>query len=158
MKDLNAPFDAIVVPLDGGRRAEQVMPLAVREARLHGAPLVALRVVPFTEPPPGHPSHGPEPYCAPDRPDEIGDACDEAERYLAGLLERHGVADTRVIVRYGDPFTQIAAELARWQNPLVIVSAVATAVLPAGAHSALARRIGDLNRYSTLLVPLGDVN
>ena len=49
----------IVVPLDGTAKAERVVPAAIEESRLHGAPLVLLRVVPYADPPPGARSHGP---------------------------------------------------------------------------------------------------
>ena len=152
---LKSGFGSILVPLDGSPGAEHVLPVAIEEARLHGAQVVALRIVPFTEPPPGHPSHGPEPICSVDPPGEISDACGECQRYVDDLIRRWGREGDRAVVRYGDPFTQIAAELANLERPLVVLASFATAVLPIGMHSELARRIVSLNTAPVMLIPAG---
>jgi nucleotide-binding universal stress UspA family protein len=38
-------FKRIFVPLDGSKTAEEVLPIVVAEARLHGAVIVLLRVI-----------------------------------------------------------------------------------------------------------------
>jgi len=38
-------FKRILVPLDGSKTAEKVLPMVVAEARLHGAGVVLLRVI-----------------------------------------------------------------------------------------------------------------
>ncbi|MFM9107823.1 MAG: universal stress protein [Chloroflexota bacterium] len=148
-----ASIRTIVVPLDGSEKAERVVPAAIEESRLHGAPLVLLRVVPYADPPPGLRSHGPETTCSASPPEEIIDDCGLAEGYLRDVIARHAIAGGEIVVRYGDPFTQIAAELGRWPGPLVVLASYATAVLPVGSHSEIARRIAGLDAFHVLLVP-----
>ncbi|MGI9252115.1 MAG: universal stress protein, partial [Thermomicrobiales bacterium] len=146
-------YRTVIVPLDGSPLAELVLPVAIEESKLHGTPLVAMRVVPYMETPPGARSHGPEPISAADLPGEISDACRDAQTYLTDTLTRHGHPEAETVVRLGDPFTQIAAELTRWPRPLIVLASYATAVLPVGHHSELARRIVGLNSVHVLLVP-----
>ena len=148
-------FSTILVPLDGSPGAERVLPVAVEEARLHEAQIVALQVVPFPERPPGHPSHGPEPISSTDPPPEISEDCVACQQYLDDVIDRWGRPGDRANVRYGDPFTQITAEIADLEKPLVVLAAFATALLPVGTHSELARRIVSLNSAPVLLVPAG---
>jgi hypothetical protein len=91
--------------------------------------------------------------CPPGIPLELQDDCQEAERYLRGVLDRYGIREGEVSVRFGDPFTQILAELRAWPGPLAVLSSYATAVLPVGTHSELARRIASMNEFHVLLVP-----
>ena len=143
----------VVAPLDGSDKAERVMPAAIEESLLHGAPLVLLHVVPFAETPPGPRTAGPEGMCAATPPVEIEDDCGRADRYLREVLERRGVQGGEVVVRYGDPVSQIAAELRRWPRPLAVLASYATAVLPVGPHSEIARRLMALNEFHVLTVP-----
>ncbi len=143
----------VIVPLDGSPKAEKVVPAAIEESLLHGAPLVLVRVVPYMELPQGQRSHGAEGSCPPDMPLEIQNDCAEADRYLREVLQRYVIEGGEVTVRYGDPFTQIASELRQWPGPLAVLASYATAVLPVGAHSELARRISGLNEFHILLVP-----
>lgn len=149
-----AGFRTVVLPLDGTPRAEGLLDVAIEEARVHGAPLVLVHVVPFAEPPESHPSHGPQVSCEPDPPAEIASACGDARRYLEGLASARGCS-ADIVVRHGDPFRQIVRELAGRERPLVIFSTGATALMPVGEHSELARRIAALGEVHLLLVPVG---
>lgn len=147
-----AGFRTVVLPLDGTPRTERLIAVAMEEARVHGAPLVLVHVVPFAEPPESHPSHGPQ-VAAEAVPPEIASACGDARRYLSDLVARRG-GGAEVVVRHGDPFRQISRELAERDRPLVIFSVGSTALLPVGEHSELARRIAALGDVHVLLAPV----
>lgn len=148
------PFETVVVPLDGSETAEAVLPRAKALADAFGARLVLLQVVPFPEPPNGHPSHGPEPIVCRELPDDVGDARQDAEGYLRDVGRRWGLGrEAAMLVEVGDPFARIRAAALAHPRPLVVLTARATAVLPLARHSELARRLVFSGLAPVLVVP-----
>ena len=150
-------FATVIAPVDGSKAAERTLPLAARVARIEGAPLVLVRVVPYPEPPPGAPLHGSSRVCLADPPPEIADACTEATAYLDRLAATYaGTMTVHRQVLTGDPFTRIVTEISRWPHPLAVLSAHAANVPSSGDRSELARRIASLPGIHVLIVPHED--
>lgn len=109
-------MERILVGVDGSDASEEALRWAVRDARSHGAEVVAVLVV--------EPSYlyGVElPAVAPDR-EPVREAEDELERIVTGVL--HGADDVRVDRRVevsGDP-RQVLRELSSEADLLVVGS------------------------------------
>jgi len=117
-------FDAVLVPLDGSREAEEAIPSAREEATRHGCPLVLIRVVPRPEMEEVRVPHGgPARWRQPWSPVETRAAVEAALGYLRDVILRHGLAhDTELVAPVGDPFRQVEHEVERRSRPLVVLA------------------------------------
>jgi nucleotide-binding universal stress UspA family protein len=146
--------ETVIVALDGSEAAEVALPAAVGEARAHGAPLVLIRVIPVPTLPAAQPSHGPTPpHDEPDA-DEVASHEQSVRSYLTAIVRRMAPdLKTELICQSGDPYTSILAEVRRHPAPLLVMTSHATAILPLGSHSELARRLQAEGVAPLLLIP-----
>ena len=117
-------FDTVLVPLDGSPHAEAALPYAAEEARHHEAALVLLRVIPRPEPClTGLSRGGPLPWQPSWPPAEIEAAERQAIRYLSRVVKQyHLPPSTPLRVTVGDPYLRLGAEVARFAQPLVVMT------------------------------------
>jgi nucleotide-binding universal stress UspA family protein len=119
-----AMFDAVLVPLDGSREAEEAISFAVEEATRSRCPLVLIRVVPRPEAaevqvPHGGPARSRQSWSLV----ETQAAVDAALAYLRGIVLRHGLRpETELAPLVGDPFRRVEQEVARRSRPLVVLA------------------------------------
>jgi nucleotide-binding universal stress UspA family protein len=101
-----AMFRKILVPLDGSKLAEKVLPFAAREAKAHGASLILLRVV--------HPFFLEEPVTEAEQV-ILQKGRERASRYLeevrARLMRDEGI-EAKIEVGEGEP-AQVILDVAR---------------------------------------------
>jgi nucleotide-binding universal stress UspA family protein len=117
-------FETVIVPLDGSRHAEVALPLAIDEARRHGAVIVLLHVIPRPEPCQSTVRRsGPSPWQGAWPAREIGEAKRTALNYLDDVIRRYqlGPATARRVV-VGLPGNRIALEAIRYPRPLVVLT------------------------------------
>ena len=151
-----ASFETVVVPLDGSPAAEVAVAVAAMEAVRHAALLVLLRIVAHPELPAGAPSHGPAPAEPAPPTGDLVAAAPTADAYLRRVVERFALPpESACVVRAGDPFAQIVAEVRARPRPVIVLTTKATAVRPLGTHSELARRLLAAGVAPVLAVPPG---
>lgn len=116
-------FETVIVPLDGTAHAEFALPIAVDEARLHGAPLVLIRVIPRPEPcSTTYRKSGPLPWQGEWPFEDLEPAKRDATTYLRQVVTRFGLDPaTELHVAVGDPGVQVTAEAKRHPRPLVVM-------------------------------------
>ena len=115
-------FETVIVPLDGSPHAERALPVAIDEARRHGAAIVLLHVIARpescdTQRRRSGPWQGAWPAA------EIADAERRAHQYLSGVATRFHLGPTtarRVLV--GHPGYRIATEACRYARPLIVLT------------------------------------
>lgn len=116
-------FETVIVPLDGTAGAELAVPFAVDEARLHGASLVLIRVIPRPEPcSMTVRKSGPLAWQGEWPFEDLEPAKREALQYLQAIVTRFALDPTTELrVAIGDPGVQVTTEARRHSSPLVVM-------------------------------------
>ncbi len=116
-------FETVIAPLDGTAHAEFALPYAVDEARLHGATLVLIRVIPRPEPcSTTYRKSGPLAWQGEWPFEDLEPTKRETLMYLRTVVTRFGLDPaTELRVAVGDPGVQVTAEAKRHPSPLVVM-------------------------------------
>jgi nucleotide-binding universal stress UspA family protein len=119
-------FDTILVPLDGTYEDEIALPVAIDQALRQNARLVLMYTAIRPEPCESASCNGgpmAPPMMRRESQSECSE-CQEAERYLDDIQQRHHLfGETELVVRHGDPVRQIVTEIAGRPRPMVIMAA-----------------------------------
>lgn len=149
------PFRSILVPLDGRPEHEQGVPLAAAMARLCGASLRLLMVVPTA-----HSLSGSAAAVGGMLPESTRIQLDLSEREAAEYLLRHmnelsdqGISTSACVDR-GDPTSQIVSTARKTSTDLVVIGTHGKAGTQAFWERSMAQRLLRRIRASFLLVPI----
>lgn len=133
-----AMFKRILVCLDGSEPAERALHAAIDQARIHGAELMAIHVVPL-----------PEAASVEDSPKRAKERGEEQAQFIlgaAGKLARSGGLALRAVVRYGHAADQILHAAEEERVDLIVIGSRGRSGIKrfiiGGVSSAVSRHAG----------------
>ena len=145
-------YQNILVPLDGSRRAEQVLPIARRVARASGGTIILLRVVNITNQFASYLAL--EPLVV---QQAIDNQLEEAKDYLEDLthLESLAGAQTRTLVFFGQPAENILSVAASHNVDLIMMSSHGYTGLARWIIGSVAEKVSNASSVPVLILREG---